>query len=130
MEAQSYTHAINNQVIEETAQKKKPKNMTLWLISGIVGLMFMVVLGLILVGVSLIVSSARNLTPTKPAPEPAVTESAPLPPKISRFASDSAVLDLQSGVGKLRSDIDTTDLFEPQLTPPNIDLNISIQSVN
>ncbi len=115
--------------MEQEEPIKKPVNYTLWLISGVVGLMFMIVLGLILVGVSLVISSGRNIGQT-PVPKEKMEEPAPLPAKKTPLATDSAVIKLQSDLGRLRSDIDSIDLFEPQLTLPNFDLDISIQTAD
>lgn len=110
----------------EPIPKKKPLNYTLWLISGVVGLMFAAVLALIIIGVNLITSSTKN-TPV-PASRPVeITQAEPLPVKRSRFATDSAILKLQQDLRVLRQDIDSTDLFESQLSAPNIDLDITIK---
>lgn len=49
------------------------------------------------------------------------------PKETSKFASDSAFLQLKSDIAGFASEIDRIDLIEPQLAPPNIDLNISVQ---
>lgn len=117
-----------SQTRQEFLDRRK-NSYTLWVISGVIGLLFTIVIGLIIVGANLLVSSANNfnLRPqtVKPPEEQAVTSL-----KKSRFATDSAVLKLRGDILKIRTDIDSVDLFETQITPPNIDLNISIQPVN
>jgi hypothetical protein len=114
---------------EEILTQKKQNNYILWLITGVIGLMFTLVVALIIVGVNLI---TRNNTSTISTPTPTIVEEQPITTIVSKskFATDAGVLKLREDLTKLRSDIDTTDLFETQLSPPNIDLNITIQSTN
>ncbi len=113
------------EVIAKTA-RLKPRNFLVWAITGAVGLLFAVVLALIIIGVNMIISSSKNVNLNQPQPPPETAQPAAVPPKISKFATDSAVLGLRDGLAKLRSDIDSNDPFEPQLAPPSLDLGISI----
>lgn len=45
----------------------------------------------------------------------------------SKLASDSAVLQLKSDLEGFSSELERIDLVEPQLAPPNIDLNIKVE---
>lgn len=49
------------------------------------------------------------------------------PKPVSKFATDSAFLQLKSDLDGFTSELDRIDLIEPQLAPPNIDLNINVQ---
>lgn len=111
------------------AKQAKHQRFVMWIIAGVVGLMFAVVLALIIIGVNLIINSSKNLTQA-PAPAPVVEAPTPTVTFHSKFATDSGVLKLQTDLTQLQSDIDTVDLFEPQLASPNLDLKISIQSTN
>jgi hypothetical protein len=109
---------------EEIAAQKKHSYL-MWLLSGVVGMIFLILVALVVIAANLVVSSSKN--PVK-VEVPAIIE--PLPPTISRpiskFASDAGVLSLADSLTKLRSEIDSVDLFETQLAPPSIDLNIRV----
>ena len=111
---------------EEIIAKTKSQSLFLWVLVGAVGALLVIVILLIVVGINLITRSNENtnipvtITPTE-AP-PAVI----LPP--SKFATDPAVLKFRDDLNTLRTDLDAIDLFETQLSPPSLDLKISIQS--
>lgn len=111
---------------ESKPERVKPRNLLIWAIAGSVGLLFTIVLALLIIGVNLIISSTKNLN-TAPPPEPPKIE-IPVepPPKVSKYATDSAVLGIKESLNKLRSDIDANDPFEPQLAPPSLDLSVNI----
>lgn len=70
----------------------------------------------------------RTYVPVNPAPattDPNVVIA--LPKAKSKLASDSAVLRLRSDLEGFASELDRIDLIEPQLAPPNIDLNIKVE---
>lgn len=66
----------------------------------------------------------------KPPASVGQTVSIPKPeiplPKVSKFASDADLLKLRDAAKALGTKIDTVDLFEPQISPPNLDLNLRI----
>lgn len=105
------------------------KNYFVWILAGLSGLILVSLIILIIFGFRVLVSSAKNINfnfNSSPPPPKAEEFVAP-PPKISPYATDSGILKLRSDLQKLRSDIDSVDIFEPQLSPPNIDLNINIK---
>jgi len=102
------------------------KNLTPFIIGGI--LIFIVVLAVVAaIGVSMILSATKNVSvvpaPPAPTPPPVVTV-----PTTSKFATDSAALQIKADLLKLMSDTDSVDLLEPQISPPNLDLSISVKS--
>lgn len=108
---------------------KKP-NYLLWVLSGIIGLIFLLIIAAIIIAANLIISSAKNLPnwnslqnapPAEIVPPPTtITDHAP------RFATDPAILSLSSNLKELRAEIDAVDIFETQLSPPSLDLNIRV----
>lgn len=102
------------------------KNYFVWILAGISGLILITLITLIVLGAKLLISNLPVFVPTPP-PAPKIEEFVPPPPKISPYATDSGILKLRSDLQKLRSDIDSIDIFEPQLSSPNIDLNINIK---
>lgn len=64
---------------------------------------------------------ATVLTQNSPAAEPVK------PKEKSKLATDSAVLKLQSDINAFSQELDRLDLLEPQLSVPNIDLDIAIK---
>lgn len=103
---------------------KPPRNYTLWLfIAGIVIFIIVVSLALI-VGSSIFLSLLKP--PAQPQPEPAAPVIMVTPKIESKFASDSAVLQIRDSAKSLQTDIDSVDLVEPELSPPSLDLNIRI----
>lgn len=65
-----------------------------------------------------------------PAPVTSTPESAPIttpPSQPSKFATDTGLLKLRDDIKNLSGRVDSVDLFEPEITPPNLDLNIKIQ---
>lgn len=106
------------------------KNYLVWALTGFSGLILISLIFLIIFIFNLLVSSARNINFSfvSPPPPPKAEEFVAPPPKISPYATDSGILKLRSDLQKLRADIDSIDIFEPQLSPPNIDLNINIKS--
>lgn len=105
-----------------TVSQGVPKSMLLIIVAVV--LVLMVVVTGVLIGVALILSSTKNT----PAPVPTVIEQPITPPaaKVSKFASDSGLLKIRDDLKTWQTKIDTMDLFEQQITPPSLDLNISI----
>lgn len=101
------------------------QNYFMWILAGVVITMIILVIALIIFGVNLLVNSLKPISINTPAP--IVNEQPVIISKtVSKFATDAGVLKLREDINKLRSDIDSVDIFEPQLSPPNIDLNIAI----
>lgn len=61
--------------------------------------------------------------PTSPEVAPPAAILIPLP---SRFATDAGVLELKDKIASLSGQIDSVDLFETEIIPPNLDLHLSI----
>lgn len=105
------------------APAKKPDYLLLAIIGAIIIFLVIIIAGVI-IGVSMIHQAGRNITvPTAPETPsaPVVTPKAP-----SKFATDAGVLQIKNGLRILGSQTDSVDLIEPQISPPNLDLNISI----
>jgi hypothetical protein len=72
-------------------------------------------------------------------PKPTIIETPPPPIKVevppvaspaarSKFASDAGVLKIRDDLKRTNINLDSVDLFEPQLTPPTIDTDISVKN--
>jgi predicted PurR-regulated permease PerM len=104
-------------------------NYLLWILSGAIGLIFLVLVAAVVIAANLVISSAKNLPKLTPTPAPVAEVTPPIihnANPISQFATDAAVLSLSSDLKKLRQDIDSIDLFETQLSPPSLDLSIRV----
>ncbi len=100
------------------------RNFLPWIIGGaIVAFLLIIIIGVI-VGAS-IIGSLFHYTPAPPPPPP--PPEVTVKPIISRFASDSAILDLRDQLKTISKSIDSVDLIEPQISPPALDLNINIK---
>lgn len=102
------------------------KNLVIILV--VVVFILMVVVTGVLIGVAMILSASKS-TPA-PVPAPVVQTITPPTAQVSKFASDSGLLKIRDDLKTLQSKIDTMDLFEQQITPPTLDLNISIPPQN
>lgn len=90
----------------------------------IITILFVLALG---IGMALVIFSRKN-TPLPPLP---VTEqTTPVTPtlRLGKFASDSAAMKLRGDVSAFVDETDRIDLLEPQLAPPNVDLNLNIST--
>ena len=106
---------------------KKGKNLMPFFIGGGVILFLGLAISGIIFGLSLVNKPTLDV---KKEPGP-VTEENPVVPLVpttsrSRFASDAGVLKLRDGLKELSVDLDTVNFFEPEITPPDIDLNLKI----
>jgi hypothetical protein len=101
------------------------RNLTPYLIiGGTVAFLIIIIVGLI-IGLTLLPKPVKkDATPVIP---PAPLQEAPIIKSPSRFASDSGLLKIESDLKSIRTKIDTTDLFDAQISPPNLDLNINIK---
>ena len=106
--------------------EQNKKSYLVWILGGITGVLVLTVIILLVVGANMIFNAAKNINFNPPPPAPKAEEFVAPPPKVSKFATDSGILKIRGDLVKLRSDIDSVDIFEPQLSPPNIDLNIKI----
>jgi hypothetical protein len=60
-------------------------------------------------------------------PQPTTT---PLPTTIinpSKYATDSAILEIESQIIQTESDLNSVDLNESELTPPSLDMNVNFE---
>lgn len=105
---------------------KKFNPLLLVLIGGGVVLILFAIIGVI-VGLSLL----RNPAPVQvtPTPTPVVSEMPidVLPNPNPKYASDSAFLQIRDQLKALNQEISTANFFEPEISSPNIDLNIEIK---
>lgn len=67
--------------------------------------------------------------PVEPPPPPVKIETPPIatPAAKSKFASDAGVLKIRDDLKRTNINLDAVDLFEPELTLPNIDQNITVK---
>lgn len=63
---------------------------------------------------------APIISPMEATPTPFI----PLP--TSPFATNAGILKLESDLNDLLRRVDTVDLVEPEITPPNLDLHLNI----
>lgn len=101
------------------------RNWLPWAIGGGVILLLLIVISALAYGLSLLSNLFRYTSPPPEATPAPQVEVKPIAPK---FASDSAILDLRDRLGQIRKDVDSADLIEPQISPPALDLNISIKT--
>lgn len=102
----------------------KKSKMPYLIIAGVVIFILIIITGLI-VGFSLIAKPVKTkpIPIDTPPPSPVV-----IVPKVpSKFATDSGLLKIRDELKKTQGDIDTVDLYDAQISPPNIDLGIQIQ---
>ncbi len=80
-----------------------------------------------LIAITTTVIVLRNQKPIAPVTPPEVATPAAIPvPPPSRFATDAGVLSLREAIATLSGKVDSIDLFETDITPPNLDLNLNI----
>ncbi len=94
------------------------------LIASALGIVFLLAATLIL---SLFLRPAPS-TPAPPPPPPSTVVPPIIPPKTpTKWASDGGVLLLKESLSSVSAQVDSVDLYEPELSPPTIDLGISIK---
>lgn len=104
--------------------KPKTNLLPLYIAGGII--VFILITAVLLVmGLSLIKKAVPVPIAPKPTPPAPPVES--VTPTNPKYASDSALLKLRDDAKNLGTQIDSVDLFEPQLSSPNIDLNLNIK---
>lgn len=101
----------------------------LWAILGGLGLFLIVALLGIAAGFNILRSAFDRL------PSPQLREFASQQPSLppteepslpSPLASDEALINLRGEINSLRGQVNSLDVFEPQISPPNLDLDITI----
>lgn len=114
--------------LADNLPRKKP-DIALWLVIGGLGLFLIVAVVGIIAGFN-ILRSAMNRLPPPPLPEFSNQQFTPPPvselPLSSPSASDEAIVTLREEIKSLRVQIDSLDVFEPQISPPNLDLDITV----
>jgi cytoskeletal protein RodZ len=110
-------------VPEETPKKKSFKYLFQKKLVLII-FIFILVIGL-LIFLTIATRKKTQTTEVQPSteivsPTPTVTESF----RPSAFASDSAVLSIESDINNLESKLLETDLYETALNPPELDMNV------
>lgn len=96
-----------------------------WFIIG-GGLFLLVVIIGVVVGF-LMIQGAVSKIPVPATTTPTVVTTPTIVVTPSQWATDAGVLKLRSDLQTLSGKIDTVDLFEPQITPPAIDLGLAIK---
>ena len=118
------------ETLKQNAQAA-PKPSLKGLISGnkkialLVAILLLLVL-LVIAGSLYQVFTRKGSIVVKPSPTPAATETA-IPQEITRpskYATDSAVLEIEKMVEDLDRNMSTVDIREAQLTPPNLDYEV------
>lgn len=106
---------------------KKFNPLLLVLIGGVVILVLFAIIGIV-VGISMLRSPAPvQITPTT-TPVVSETPLEVLPNPNPKYASDSAFLQIRDQLKSLNQEISTANFFEPEISSPNIDLNIEIKN--
>lgn len=116
----------DQQIVPEPTKKFDFKLLAI--IAGVILLVLGIITGII-VGLSLVLGR-QNITPN-PTPIP----TAPATPTIvdifphanPKYASDSALLEIKENLQSLNQQISTANFFEPEISPPNLDLAIEIK---
>ncbi len=103
------------------------KNYLPFVLAGLGAIFLIIVVSIASIGIGMIISASHNATP---APTPVPVAPAPIAPVpvVSKFATDSGVLQIQSDLKTLMDNTASVDLIEPQIAPPNLDLNINIKA--
>lgn len=116
----------DQQIVPEPTKKFDFKLLAL--IAGAILLVLGIITGII-VGLSLI-RGQQNTTPN-PTPIPTMPATPTIvdifPNANPRHASDSALLEIKANLQALNQQISTANFFEPEISPPNIDLTIEIK---
>ncbi len=111
---------------ELLAKIKESKRYLFLMALGILLLLLLAaVCGIVLASVLIVRYQQRNLPPT-PISTPS-GQVAPPPGPVSKFATDAAVLKKREELKGLLNEIDTTDYFEAQISPPSVNANIKIE---
>lgn len=117
------TESVSNPINVPTETTSGVLNKKPWIIVGIVVLILLVLTIALATMTILLINKQNNL----PSPSSSIVEQSPvLPNKISKFASDSAILELGNRAKKIMIEIDSVDLIEPEISPPSLDLNIRL----
>lgn len=115
-----------NVPLDDAPPVVKPKrDMTIFFIAGGVIIFLIIIIVFLILGLSLLrrPKSASNTTaPTVTTPPPAPAP----PPPPGKFASDSAILKIRDEMKAVKVSIDSMDLFDAQIAPPNLDFSIKI----
>ncbi len=101
------------------------KYFSVILMGGLVILVLSAIVGVIVAG--FVILKNQSHPPVAPPPPAPITTTPPPPPPpfgIPKFATDSAVLQLQESLLKFRQEIETTDYFELQISSPTLDSRI------
>lgn len=107
-----------------------PKDRKLLIIAGVI-VVSVIILSLTVIITILIVLNRQKPVSVEIIPSPTPVEIMPtIPVTPSKFATDAALLKLSTDIQTLRGKVDSIDLVEPEITPPNLDLRINIQPAN
>lgn len=107
-----------------------PKDRKLLIIAGVI-IVSVIILSLTAIITILIVLNRQKPVPVVISPIATPIEIMPtIPVTPSKFVTDAALLKLSLDIQTLRGKVDSIDLVEPEITPPNLDLKISIQPAN
>ncbi len=120
-----------NPPVQETQPvKPEKKKLPLPLVGVIAGTVIIILIAFIgiLAGISILKRPAPMQTLITPVPTIIPTTTITIVPNTnSKYASDAAFLKLREDLKTLNQEIGTVNFFEPEISPPNIDLNIQIK---
>lgn len=112
--------------VEPEVSKRKTILPFILIGGGIIFLVLLAIVGII-VGLSFLKAAPNTplLITQTPTPVPTIIEviSNPNP----KFASDSGFLKMRDDLKSLNAEIGSANFFEPEISPPNIDLNLKIE---
>jgi hypothetical protein len=127
---EDYSNTQNFEVIEQIADKgvnslKQPANRKKMIIGGISGVIVLILLLTLVV----VTSGQRPNTKPTPTPQPTATPT-PFVETIaspSAYATDSAVLKIESDIKDIEDQLQNVDLKDNNLLPPALNLNINFK---
>lgn len=125
-----------NQQIETPNQEQSPVPVTpvkkpfpikiLAIGAGVFVIILMALVGII-VAISLLRAPVQVQPEIKITPTPVLEIVEIFPTANPKYASDSALLEIRENLKVLNQQIGSANFFEPEISPPSIDLNIEIK---
>ncbi len=105
---------------------KKRSMLPFVLIGGFVVLILFAIIGIV-VGLSILRSPQTTTPQETPTPTPVPTVIEIITNQNPKYASDSALINLRDQLRNLSAEIGGANFFEPEISAPNIDLNLEIK---
>lgn len=106
--------------------EEEKNNSTVKNVIVILTLLFAIIATISLITAFLVSKNLNSPARTQPQNPTVETPITPAKPP-SKNATDSSILTIQDDLQKLRVAINSVDLIEPKLSPPNLDLDINIR---